>query len=38
MAFLNATDPATIKLLRTGMIELGYKAQRLGHCRAKSLA
>jgi Fe-S oxidoreductase len=31
MAFLNATDPATIKLLRAGMIRLGYKAQRLGH-------
>jgi Fe-S oxidoreductase len=30
MAFLNATDPATIKLIRTGMIEWGYKAQRLG--------
>jgi Fe-S oxidoreductase len=36
MAFLNATDPATIKLLRTGMIEWGYKAQRLGHALAKS--
>jgi len=30
MAFLNATDPATIKLIRKGMIEWGYKAQRLG--------
>jgi Fe-S oxidoreductase len=36
MAFLNATDPSTIKLLRTGMIEWGYKAQRLGHALAKS--
>ncbi|MDP2795199.1 MAG: DUF3683 domain-containing protein [Sulfurisoma sp.] len=36
MAFLNATDPATIKLLRMGMIEWGYKAQRLGHRLAKS--
>jgi len=36
MAFLNATDPATIKLLRTGMIEWGYKAQRLGHRLARS--
>ena len=29
MAFLNATDPTTIKLMRKGMIEWGYKAQRL---------
>jgi FAD/FMN-containing dehydrogenase/Fe-S oxidoreductase len=28
LAFLNATDPATIKLMRTAMIEWGYKAQR----------
>src|ERR1035437_1166028 len=31
MAFLNATDPATIKLLRTVMIGWGYAAQRLVH-------
>jgi FAD/FMN-containing dehydrogenase/Fe-S oxidoreductase len=31
MAFLTAKDPATIKLMRVGMIELGFKAQRLGH-------
>lgn len=31
MFFLNATDPATIKLVRTGMIKWGYKAQRLGY-------
>jgi len=37
MAFLNAKDPATIKLLRAGMIVLGYKAQQLGHRFAKSL-
>ena len=37
MAFLNATDPATIKLMRAGMIQLGYKAQRLGHAIGKSL-
>ncbi len=37
MAFLNATDPATIKLLRAGMVQLGYKAQRLGHTLGKSL-
>ena len=36
MAFLSATDPATIKLVRAGMIQLGYKAQRLGHRLAKS--
>jgi Fe-S oxidoreductase len=36
MAFLSATDPATIKLVRAGMIQLGYKAQRLGHKLAKS--
>jgi FAD/FMN-containing dehydrogenase/Fe-S oxidoreductase len=35
MAFLNAKDPATIKMLRTGMIQWGYKAQRLGHSLAK---
>ena len=31
MAFLNAKDPATIKLMRAGMIDFGYKAQRLGY-------
>ncbi|MHB1566882.1 MAG: DUF3683 domain-containing protein [Acidiferrobacter sp.] len=31
MAFLNVTDPATIRILRTGMIAWGYRAQRLGH-------
>lgn len=36
MAFLNAKDPATIKLIRTGMIEFGYAAQRLGHQAAKA--
>ncbi len=29
MAFLNVTDPTAIKLLRKGMIEWGYKGQRL---------
>ncbi|TCK19366.1 FAD/FMN-containing dehydrogenase [Thiogranum longum] len=29
MAFLNITDPTTIKLMRKGMIEWGYKGQRL---------
>ena len=37
MAFLNATDPATIKLLRTGMIQWGYAAQRLGWRIGKAL-
>ncbi len=37
MAFLNATDPATIKLLRTGMLQVGYKAQRLAHTVADRL-
>jgi len=37
MAFLNAKDPATIKLIRTGMIEWGYKAQRLLYQGAKKL-
>ena len=31
MAFLNITDPATIKVMRKGMIEWGYKGQRLLH-------
>ncbi|PKO47903.1 MAG: FAD-linked oxidase [Betaproteobacteria bacterium HGW-Betaproteobacteria-22] len=35
MAFLNAKDPATIKLLRTLMINWGYKAQNLVHGLAK---
>ncbi len=29
MAFLNVTDPSTIRLLRTGMIRWGYAGQRL---------
>ena len=37
MAFLNATDPATIKAIRKVMIEWGYKGQRLGHKVAKRL-
>jgi len=37
MAFLNATDPATIKALRLGMIQWGYTAQRLGHRIGKTL-
>ena len=37
MAFLTIKDPATIKLIRTGMIEWGYKAQRFAHKVGKSL-
>jgi FAD/FMN-containing dehydrogenase/Fe-S oxidoreductase len=37
MAFLNATDPATIKALRVAMMGIGYKAQRLGHKVGKAL-
>jgi FAD/FMN-containing dehydrogenase/Fe-S oxidoreductase len=37
MAFLTAKDPTTIKAMRKGMIEWGYKAQRLGHSVAKKL-
>jgi len=36
MKFLTATDPTTIKAMKTGMIDLGYRAQRLGHAVAKS--
>ncbi len=31
MAFLNATDPATVKAIRKPLIEWGYAGQRLGH-------
>ncbi|GAB1392020.1 FAD/FMN-binding oxidoreductase [Rhodocyclaceae bacterium] len=37
MKFLTATDPATIKTMKTGMIDLGYRAQRLGHALFKRL-
>ncbi len=37
MMFLTVTDPTVIKLMRKVMIELGYKAQRLGHQVAKRL-
>lgn len=30
MAFLNITDPTAIKVMRKGLIQWGYKAQRLG--------
>jgi FAD/FMN-containing dehydrogenase/Fe-S oxidoreductase len=31
MAMLNATNPQTIKLLRSAMVGLGFKAQRIAH-------
>ncbi|MCW5625532.1 MAG: DUF3400 domain-containing protein, partial [Burkholderiales bacterium] len=37
MLFLNATDPATIKVMRAGMIQFGYRAQRFAHGWAKRL-
>jgi Fe-S oxidoreductase len=37
MAFLTATDPGTIKIARTLMVDVGYTAQRLAHQAAKSL-
>jgi Fe-S oxidoreductase len=37
MAFLTLKDPATIKLMRAGMMEFGFKAQRLAHKAAKAL-
>ncbi len=37
MTFLNIKDPATIKLMRTMMVGVGYKAQRLGHAVFKKL-
>ena len=37
MTFLNIKDPATIKLMRTLMVGVGYKAQRLGHALFKKL-
>ena len=37
MAFLNIKDPATIKLMRATMVQVGFKAQRLGHTLFKRL-
>jgi FAD/FMN-containing dehydrogenase/Fe-S oxidoreductase len=31
MMFLNATNPSTIKAMRVGMVDIGFKAQRLAH-------
>ncbi len=38
MLFLNLTDPRSIKLARTVMIEWGYKAQRLAYTALKFLS
>ena len=37
MTYLNLKDPATIKLMRFGMMEFGFKAQRLAHKAAKAI-
>jgi len=37
MTYLNLKDPATIKLMRFGMMEFGFKAQRLAHQAAKAI-
>ncbi|MEJ2509837.1 MAG: DUF3683 domain-containing protein [Gammaproteobacteria bacterium] len=36
MAFLNVTDPRTIKLMRQAMIQWGYRGQRLAYRLARS--
>ncbi len=38
MFFLNATNPQTINLARTAMMDVGYKAQRLGNDILKKIA
>jgi FAD/FMN-containing dehydrogenase/Fe-S oxidoreductase len=37
MTYLNLKDPATIKLMRSLMVGVGYRAQRLGHAVFKKL-
>jgi FAD/FMN-containing dehydrogenase/Fe-S oxidoreductase len=37
MAYLNASDPRTVKLLHKAVIRWGYGAQRLGHAAARAL-
>ncbi len=37
MAFLNVTDPSTIKAMRTGMIKWGYRGQRIAYKLAKQM-
>ena len=38
MFFLNATNPETIKFMRTGMVDIGFKAQRLANDVLKAFA
>jgi FAD/FMN-containing dehydrogenase/Fe-S oxidoreductase len=38
MLMLNATNPETIKLLRTAMVDIGFKAQRLANDLMRGLA
>ncbi|RYG13867.1 MAG: DUF3683 domain-containing protein [Burkholderiales bacterium] len=38
MVFLNATSPETIKLMRTAMVDIGFKAQRLANDLLRGLA
>jgi FAD/FMN-containing dehydrogenase/Fe-S oxidoreductase len=38
MMFLNATSPETIKLMRTAMVDIGFKAQRLANDLLRGLA
>jgi FAD/FMN-containing dehydrogenase/Fe-S oxidoreductase len=38
MFFLNATDPTTINATRKAMVDIGYKAQRMGASLLKGLA
>jgi len=38
MFFLNATSPETIKLMRTAMVDVGFKAQRLANQVLRGLA
>ena len=38
MRFLTSKDPAAIRAMRAGMIGIGYRAQRLGHRLASSVA
>ncbi|MDE2627652.1 MAG: FAD/FMN-binding oxidoreductase [Burkholderiales bacterium] len=38
MTFLNATSPETIKLLRIGMVDIGFKVQRIANDLLRGLA
>src|SRR6185437_13239621 len=31
LQFLNATDPARVKLIKTGLVDIGYRAQRMAN-------